>query len=97
MTSNNLLPSIIIQWNKELKITYLWDIQMEEKIRIVFKGKNYTGNCSIKGVRKLRQTISYGLEQRADGHTYDPTERAIMKSVAKVILRELVEEDLREQ
>jgi hypothetical protein len=67
-----------------------------EELTIEYKGKEYTGRRIIEGSRKMFQTIYRGPRSKYDGHPYGPGEEATMNSVARIILRELVEEELRE-
>jgi hypothetical protein len=67
----------------------------EESIVIEYRGKQYTGRRSITGSRQMYQTIYYGGRSKADGHAYKPGEETNMRVIAQIILRELVEEELR--
>ena len=65
---------------------------MEEEISIEYEGKTYHGRKIVTGKRKLFQTVYYGTKYKEDGHLYKPHEDALMRSIAKTILRELVQE-----
>jgi hypothetical protein len=77
---------------------YLWGIDMTEKTEVLdeicikINNKEFVGQRTIEGTRNLYQTISYRGLSRPDGHPYKPSERATMDSVAKIILREFVQE-----
>ena len=62
------------------------------EISIETSGREFVGRRSIEGTRKLLQTIHYGTESKHDGHAYRPGEEAQMDSIARSILRELVQE-----
>jgi hypothetical protein len=66
-----------------------------EELTIPYHGKTYTGGIEISGSVKLYQTIYYDGRYKEDGHPYRPDERATMRTVARSILRELVEEALK--
>ena len=66
-----------------------------EELVLEFKGKAYRGSRVIEGTRKLFQTINYNLSSRVDGRAYKPSEEAYMEGMAKIILRELIEESLK--
>ncbi len=68
----------------------------DEDVTTEYGGKQYTGQRSVTGSRKMYQTIYYGGRSKADGHPYRPGEETTMKVIARIILRELVEEELRE-
>lgn len=66
--------------------------KVSDKISIEIAGKEFVGHRTIEGTRKLFQTIYYVGESRYDGHPYKPGEQSIMNSVARNILRELIQE-----
>ena len=63
-----------------------------EDVKVEHKGKEYTGSRVIEGSKKLFQTIHYAGKSRADGASYMPRDEAIMASVARIILHELIGE-----
>ena len=65
---------------------------MEEEISIEYEGKIYHGRRIVTGKRKLFQTIYYTTKYKEDGRSYKPHQDALMRSIAKIILRELVQE-----
>jgi hypothetical protein len=67
-----------------------------EDFTIEFDGKSYTGRRLVTGSRVLSQTIFFAGNSKDDGHPYKSNEETLMRLVARSILRELVEEELRE-
>ena len=65
---------------------------VSDEVSIQIAGKEFVGQRTIEGARKLFQTIHYGGDSRYDGHPYKPGEKTVMNSVARIILRELVQE-----
>lgn len=63
-----------------------------ENISIEIDGVTHHGSRVIEGTRNLYQTIYYGGASRYDGHMYRPGEESYMRSVAILILSELVRE-----
>jgi hypothetical protein len=63
-----------------------------EDISREYNGKTYTGYAEIEGTRILSQCINYGDKSKYDSHRYRPDERAYMRSVARIILGELIRE-----
>jgi hypothetical protein len=63
-----------------------------ENLSIELDGVTYTGRRSVTGTRKLSQTVHYGDASKDDPHTYASNEDATMRSVARSLLRELVQE-----
>ena len=61
-----------------------------EEITIEIGGKTFRGSRVIEGKRTLRQTIYYGDRSERDSHPYKPDQASYMKSIAKLILSELV-------
>ena len=59
---------------------------------IEYEGRIIEGTRTIKGTRKLFQTVSFGGSSKPDGHPYKPNEEVYMQHIARVLLRELVEE-----
>jgi len=71
--------------------------QMTEELTIEYRGKSFTGRRSVSGTKTLYQTIYYHGRSKADGHSYESAEESTMRLVARTILRELVEDQLREE
>ena len=71
-------------------------IVMNEEIHIEYRGRTYSGSRSIRGTRKLFQTIYYNLSSKNDGHAYGAGQGSEMLNIAKRILLELVNENNRD-
>jgi len=63
-----------------------------DQISIEIEGRIHTGTRTITGTRRLHQTIQYGGFSKFDSHPYAPSEMTYMRSIAKIILGELVKE-----
>jgi len=65
--------------------------EYRDTITIRMGKRTFTGDRVMRGRQQLLQTISYAGRQKHDGHPYAASERALMDTVARIILRELVE------
>jgi hypothetical protein len=63
-----------------------------EDVILEHNGKEYIGTRVIEGTKRIFQVIHYGGLSRFDGAAYKPKDESIMRSVAKVILLELISE-----
>ena len=64
-----------------------------DTITIEYRGRTYSGHRVVSGTRRVMQRIHYGERSKEDAHAYKPSEGEYMESIARIILRELVEED----
>jgi hypothetical protein len=65
---------------------------MQETISVEIGGQIFRGVRTIEGTGKLRQTITYKGLSKADTIGYSPKERQHMYVVARIILRELIQQ-----
>lgn len=64
----------------------------ERKVIIEWHEKTYEGSRTVEGTNRLFQTVYYGGRSKFDSQRYSPSQETLMEVIAKVILRELVEE-----
>ena len=64
-----------------------------DPITIEYRGRSYRGHRVVSGTRRVTQRIYYGTRSRDDTHAYKPSEGEYMESIARIILRELVEDE----
>lgn len=67
-----------------------------ETIEVEVGGKTYLGERIVTGEHDLRQEIRYEELRQRDPNDYDPGDKASMRAMAEVILRDLVEQWLAE-
>lgn len=63
-----------------------------EKLSVEVDGVKYRGFRTVKGIRKIRQTIHYRRRNRTDPAVYTAQDSDYMKEVAEVILIGLIVE-----
>lgn len=71
--------------NNSEKITY-------DEITIEMDGKIHTANRTIVGTRKLYQTVEYKGITKNDTHPYKPDDTIYINSMARVLLKEIINE-----
>jgi hypothetical protein len=63
-----------------------------EEIEVEIDGEVYRGERRVTGRHELRQEIRFEALRERDPSDYDPDDEALMRDVAKRMLRELVEQ-----
>lgn len=63
-----------------------------ETLRVELDGRTYEGVRFVTRARPLRQEVQYLTVRRADPASYDPTDGAFMRDMARDLLREIVRE-----
>ena len=63
-----------------------------ETIEVELDGEIHRGERIVTGVHELHQVVQFEALRKRDVNDYEPGDEAFMRAIAKVILRDLVEQ-----